>query len=173
MWLPEVRTSMCMNRSLPMSSVMPLPPAAFSPLAMTSDGAYFLTSAGRNLSMARRPGRPMMSPRKRQPKSAGILDRPHFPDDRDLDLAGVVELSLDLGRGVFGQKGRLVVGDLEGLDDDADLAAGLQGEGLGNALERAGDLLELLQPLDVGLEELAPRPGPGGRQRVGGLDEDG
>src|SRR5512136_1385487 len=162
MWLPEVRTSMCMNRSLPISSVMPLPPAAFSPLAMTSDGRYFLTSPGRNLSMARRPCRPTISPRKRTPNSAGIFDRPHLADDGDLDLAGVVELGLDLGRGVLGQQGRLVVGDLEGLDDDADLAAGLQGEGLGDAFERAGDLLELLQPLDVGLEELAPGPGAGG-----------
>src|SRR5512137_965961 len=116
MWLPEVRTSTCMNRSLPMSSVMPLPPAAFSPLAMIRDGLCFLIRPGRNLSMARRPGRPMTSPRNRTPNSAGIFDRPHLTDDRDLDLAGIVELGLDLGRDLLGQEGRLIVGDLEGLD---------------------------------------------------------
>ena len=63
--------------------------------------------------------------------------------------------------------------DLLALDDDPDLAPGLQGEGLGDALERRGDLFELLQPLDVGLEELPPGARPRGRERVGGLDEDG
>src|SRR5512143_4373950 len=118
MWLPEVSTSTCMKRSLPISSVMPAPPAAFSPLATMSDGLCFLTSPGRNFSRARRPGRPTMSPQKRTPNSAGIFDRPHLPDDGDLDLAGVVELGHDLGRDLLGQEGGLVVGDLEGLDDD-------------------------------------------------------
>src|SRR4030042_593153 len=173
MWLPEVRTSTCMKRSWPISSVMPLPPAAFSPLATIMAGACFLMSPGRNLSMARRPGRPTMSPRKRIPNSAGIFDRSHLPNDGDLDLAGVIELVLDLRGRLLGQERGPVVGDLLGLDDDADLPAGLQGEGLLDAFERRGDLLELLQPLDVRLEELAPGPGPGGRERVGGLDEDG
>src|SRR5512136_2395861 len=119
MWLPEVMTSTCMNRSLPISSVMPLPPAAFSPLAMTIAGRCFLMRPGRNLSRARRPGRPTMSPRKRTPSSAGIFDRPHLPDDGDLDLARVIELGLDLRRRLLGQEGGPVVGDLEGLDDDA------------------------------------------------------
>ena len=34
-----------------------------------------------------------------------------------------------------------------------------------------GDLLEALQPLDVGLERLAPGAGPAAADRVGGLGE--
>ncbi len=97
---------------------------------MTIVGAYFRTSWGRNLCRARRPGWPTMSPRKRIPALSGIFHRPHLPDDRDLDLPGVVQLVLDLGGDVLGDQGGPVVGDLLALDDDPDLAAGLQGEGL-------------------------------------------
>ena len=63
--------------------------------------------------------------------------------------------------------------DLLRLDHDADLAAGLHGVGLLDALVRVGDRLELLEPLDVALERLAAGTGASGRDGVGGLHEDG
>ena len=104
---------------------------------------------------------------------SGIFDRPHLPDDRDLDLAGIIELVLDLRGDVLGDQRGPVVGDLAGVDHDPDLAAGLEGEGLGHAVEALGQRLELFQPLDVVFEKLPPGARPGGRQRVGRLDEDG
>ena len=61
--------------------------------------------------------------------------------------------------------------DLLALDQDADLAARLQRERLRDALERVGDPLELLEPLDVRLEDVAARARPRRRDRVGRLHE--
>src|SRR5258707_10678071 len=100
----------------------------------------------------------MMSPTKRSfMRSLRVLDGAGLANHRDANLAGIRELGLDLLRDVLRQPERLLVGELVAVDDDAHLAAGLDGEGLLHALERRGDLFELLEPLDIGLEDLAPR----------------
>src|SRR5262245_12170510 len=101
----------------------------------------------------------MMSPTKRSFMRAllRVLDRAGLADHGDANLTRVGELGLDLLRDVLRQPQRLLVGELVAVDDDAHLAARLDGEGFLHALERRGDLLELLEPLDVGLEDLAPR----------------
>src|SRR5206468_5086748 len=86
----------------------------------------------------------------------GIVDGPRFPDDRDLDLTGVLELVFDSSRDVLGKPDSLFVGNFLAFDHDADFAAGLQCEGLRHALERVGDPLELFEPLHVRLEDVAP-----------------
>ena len=56
--------------------------------------------------------------------------------------------------------------------DDAHLAAGLDGEGVGDALEGVGDALQVLQALDVGLQHLAAGTGARPGEGVGGLHQD-
>ena len=58
----------------------------------------------------------------------GVLDRARLADDRDLDLARVGQLLLDLADDVAGEPRRGQVVDLLGPDEDPDLAAGLDGE---------------------------------------------
>src|SRR5262249_62001986 len=107
---------------------------------------------------ARRPGAPTTSPTKRMFMSEGeasvlpcVFHGAGLPDDRDLDLPGVLQLGLDLLGHVARQPEGLVVGHAVGLDDDAQLAAGLDRESLLHALESVRDVLQLLEPLDVGL----------------------
>src|SRR5260221_14405379 len=69
----------------------------------------------------------------RPPASLGIVDGARLPDDRDLDLPGVFELVLDPARDVLREPDRFFVGDLLALDQDADLASGLEGERLRHA----------------------------------------
>ena len=57
------------------------------------------------------------------------------------------------------------------LDHDPDLPAGLHGEDLLDALLGQRDLLQPLQPLDVGLERLPARAGTAAADRVGGLGQ--
>src|SRR5262245_5635763 len=103
--------------------------------------------------------------------SFGIVDGPRFADDRDLDLTGILELALDAAGDVFRQPDRLLVGDVLALHHDADLAAGLQRERLRDTLERVGDALELLEPLHVRLQDVAPGAGARGRDGVGRLHD--
>ncbi len=63
------------------------------------------------------------------------------------------------------------VGDLLALDHDANLASSLQGERLRDALERVRDAFEFFEALDVRLEDVASRAGPGRGDRIGGLDD--
>ena len=60
-----------------------------------------------------------------------------------------------------------------GFDDDADLAAGLDGVALIDALEGRGDLLELLEALDVVGARFAAGAGAGAGDGVCRLHEDG
>ena len=105
--------------------------------------------------------------------SLGVLDAADLADDGDLDLPRVLELLLDPLGHVAGQDLGGDVVDVLRLDHDPDLAAGLHGEDLVDARVAAGDLLEALQALDVGLERLPAGPGPAARDGVGGLGEDG
>ena len=102
-----------------------------------------------------------------------VVDRARLADDGDLDLAGVLQALLDLLRDVAGQPGRPEVVDRVRLDEDPDLAPGLDGEALVDAVEGVGDPLQRLQPLDVGLDHLPPRPRPRPADRVGGGDDEG
>src|SRR5439155_11167865 len=86
------------------------------------------------------------------------------------NLAGVRQGLFD-GRGnVARQLGRFAVVDAAGVDDDADFAAGLNGEGLVHAGEAAGDRFEFLQSLDVAVEAFATSTRSRRGDRIGGSD---
>src|SRR5262245_32731281 len=164
MWLPEEKTSIgIFDSSSKSSTVMPKPPAAFSTLT-TVKSILRLSMSGRSASLsARRPGDPTTSPTKRRfTKLPGVLHGPGLPNHGDLDLPGVLELRLDLLGDVAGEPERLVVGEARRFDDDPELPPRLDGEGLLDSLEPVGDVLELLQALDVGLQDLAPGAGARG-----------
>src|SRR5262245_19236475 len=55
-----------------------------------------------------------------------VLDRPRFADDRHLDLPRILEMLLDLAGDLVREQRGLVVSDLLGLHDHANLTAGLQ-----------------------------------------------
>src|SRR5262245_48731610 len=76
-----------------------------------------------------------------RPWLAGVLNGPRLPDHRDLDLSRILELVFDAPRDVLGQPHRFLVRHAVALDDDADLAAGLEGERFRDALEGVGDAL--------------------------------
>src|SRR5829696_7014782 len=105
--------------------------------------------------------------------SLGVLDAADLADHGDLDLPRVLELLLDPLGHVAGEDLGGDVVDVLGLDHDPDLAAGLHGEHLVDPGVAAGDLLEALQALDVGLEGLAAGPWPAAGDGVGGLGEHG
>src|SRR5919204_3267065 len=100
-----------------------------------------------------------------------VLHRSRLADHRDLDLTRVLHRLLDLLRDVARQARAREVVDLLRLHDDADLAPGLDGERLLDALERVRDPLELLQALDVIRDDLAAGARPCGADRVRGGDE--
>src|SRR6185437_2881366 len=73
----------------------------------------------------------------------GVLHRPGLADDRDLDLAWILELLLDLAGDLVGQqRGRVVVDGPRG-HHDPDLASRLHGVDLVDAVVAGGDLLEV------------------------------
>ena len=81
-----------------------------------------------------------------------VFNSPGLAHHGDANLTGKAELRFDsLGDVPRHQLSSAVV-DLLGLDQDPDLAASLDGVRLLDSLERIGDLLELLEPLDVRLE---------------------
>jgi hypothetical protein len=85
--------------------------------------------------------------------------------------ARVLELGLDLACDLVREENRAVVVDLGRLDDDADLAAGLEGVNALDPIAAARELLERGQALDVVLEALAAGAGACCRDRVGGDQE--
>src|SRR5438445_7391435 len=101
----------------------------------------------------------------------GVLNGAGLPDDGDLDLPRILQLVFDAPRDVLREPHRLLVRHAVAFDDDADLAAGLEGERLRHALERVRDVLQLFEPLHVRLEDVAACPRPRGRDRVGRLDD--
>src|SRR5262245_16559039 len=100
-----------------------------------------------------------------------VIHGARLADDRHLDLARILELVLDAPRDVLREPDRFLVGNLLALDHDPDFAPGLQRERLRHALERIGDPLELLEPFDVRLEDVAARAGTRGGDRVRRLDD--
>src|ERR687888_281684 len=93
--------------SFAVSSVMPNPPAAFSPLAMTRSTRWWSTRRCNSREMTCRPGLPMMSPMKRI--LTGILDGPGLADHVHLDLSRIGHLRLDLLGHVLGENHRPLV----------------------------------------------------------------
>src|SRR3990170_1638918 len=57
-----------------------------------------------------------------------VLDGPGLPENGDLDLPRILQVALDLLRQVARQGGGRQVVNLRRLDQDTDLAAGLNGE---------------------------------------------
>src|ERR1700682_6161191 len=105
--------------------------------------------------------------------SPRIFPRPRLPNHGHFDLSWVLQLRFDLLRNVAGEPERLVIRYASRLDDDPELPARLDGERLLDSLESIGDVLELLEPLDVGFQDLPAGAGPGGRERVRSVDEHG
>src|SRR3954453_5088380 len=88
------------------------------------------------------------------------VDGAALADHSHLDLPRVVELVFDLAGDLVRQKHCAVVVDLAGMDDHADLAAGLERIPLLDAGPPRRQLLERFEPFDVVLEALAARAGP-------------
>src|SRR3954464_15549655 len=92
------------------------------------------------------------------PQLLRVIDGPALADDRDLDLARVFELVLDLAGDLVREEDGGIVVDLLWLDEHADLAAGLEGVDPIDASVAGGDLLERLLSIDVLLQALARYP---------------
>src|SRR6476660_8730755 len=124
MWLPEEKTSMgSFDSSSKSSTVRPKPPAAFSMFTIVKSMRLRSMTRVRASTIARRPGEPTTSPTKRMfirvEALSRVLHGPGLPDHRHLDLAGILQLGLDLLRDVARQPQSLVVRDAGRLDDDA------------------------------------------------------
>src|SRR5215218_7144198 len=120
------------------------------------------------------PGFPVLASSDRQARVGltSVVGGPRLPDDGHLDLAGILELLLDLARDLVREQDGAVVVERAGLHHHADLAAGLHGVDLVDAVVARGDVLEVAEALDVLLERLAARTRPADGQRVGGKDDD-
>src|SRR5436190_2774602 len=103
--------------------------------------------------------------------SARKIHRPRLADRHDLDLAGVLQLGLDAPRDLFGERAHAHVVDVVRRDDDAHLAACLDGKDLLHALIAGRDLLQPLETFHVRLECFAPRARPRAADGVGRLHE--
>src|SRR5262245_4967422 len=116
------------------------------------------------LDSAPEPPRSLMA--SRLPGLLRVLDRAGLPHHGDLDLARVLELLLDLLGDVARHDLRRQVVHVLRLDHHPDLAAGLHRVDLLHARVARADLLQALEPLDVGLQALAPRPRTAARDPV-------
>src|SRR3989338_2964978 len=77
-----------------------------------------------------------------------VLNGPHFPDHRNLDLPGILHTLLNLLADIPGQDYRVIVGNPLRLDNNPDLPAGLDGVRLLHPFKRIGNGLQLSQFLD-------------------------
>src|SRR5256885_6077141 len=91
---------------------------------------------------------------------AGKIHRAGLADHHHLDLAGGLQLALDLAGDLLGQLTRLAVVDRVRGHHHAHLPTRLNPEHFFHAAELARNLLQLGEPLDVRLERFAPRPRP-------------
>src|SRR5258705_13872825 len=122
--------------------------AASSPMPTRSQGGAGPRRARIAAMRARSPAAGVLAPAPSGVEGLpGKFGRPGFTDDGHLDLAGIFELVLAAPRDVIRQPHGLFIGHAIAFDRDADLAAGLQGEGFRDAGERVRDALELLEPL--------------------------
>src|SRR5690606_29239135 len=105
--------------------------------------------------------------------STRVLDGTRLAHDRHLHLARVLHVLLDAVGDVACKQHCGGIVDALWLNDDAQLASSLDGEGTVYAREASCDALETLEALDVALERLAPSTRPRGRNGVCGVDDDG
>src|SRR6476661_989226 len=75
----------------------------------------------------------------RASSSSSVVGGPRLPDHRHLDLARVLELLLDLAGDLVAEQDRAVVVERARHDHHADLAAGLHGVDLVDAVVAGGD----------------------------------
>src|SRR3990170_8908180 len=116
MWLPLVMTSTpASNSAAAVDGVRPMPPAMFSPLAVTRCTPRSSRRPGSSRSSTTRPGLPITSPiisTRTAPPTAlmsGLLRVLHgarLADDGHLDLAGIGERLLDLAHDVARETAR-------------------------------------------------------------------
>src|SRR6185436_19328801 len=131
-WTPSTSASVVSTCSAPRSGAAT---AASSPTPTRSaDGA-----GGRRRRMRSISARSPVSETRGPSPLPGKLNGAGLPDNSDLDLPGILELVLDPFGDVLRQPHGRLVRDPLAFDDDADLAAGLQGERLRDPLERIGD----------------------------------
>src|SRR5579884_3414436 len=102
----------------------------------------------------------------------GVVDGASLPDHHHLDLAGVLQHLLDLLDDVTGHAVSPEIVHRVRLHDDSYLTACLNGIALLDALEGIGNVLECFEALDVHFQRVATRARAGGRNRVGGLDQE-
>src|SRR6185369_17685200 len=134
MWFPEVKRCMPQaNNSFADSAVIPKPPDAFSPLAITTSTLYRSTRRCSSRETACLPGLPTISPIKRM--LTGILDCPGFADDVDLYLTGISHLGLDLLGDILCKDNGSFVGNFFARNHDPYFASGLDSKRIGNAGE--------------------------------------
>jgi hypothetical protein len=81
-----------------------------------------------------------------------------FPHHGDPDLPRVMKFILDSSHETSSQCVRLGIVDLFRMDDDPQFAPRLDGEALVDAREREADLLQVLEPFDVGRHRFRTRP---------------
>ena len=91
----------------------------------------------------------------------------------NLDRAGIFQLALNPFDDVAGDQRHLVIRDLIGLYDDADLAAGLDSIAFFYAGEGRSDLFEFFKTLDVVFEVFSSCAGTCGGNSVRCLNEGG
>src|SRR6185295_8096814 len=101
----------------------------------------------------------------------GVLHGARLADDRDLDLARVGQLLLDLLDDVASESAGRQVVDLLRPDEDAHLATGLDRERALDPTEALGDRLQVLEALDVRVHRFAPGARSRGADRVRDLDD--
>src|SRR5438105_2887517 len=160
-WLPDVMMSTpALNRSSAVCGVSPLPPAAFSPLAITRSIARSRRISGSRPLTVRRPSLPTTSPIMRTfsafaslpgwvSRLLRVLDRAPLADNRYLYLARVVKAFLYAPAYFLRHAGGAEIVHFLRLDDYPDLAAGLNRERLVDSREAVCDGLEGFQPFDV------------------------
>src|SRR5437660_8615218 len=98
---------------------------------------------------------------------AGKFTRAGLADDGDLDLTGVIELLFNGLGDVATEPGRVAVGGMGGVGDDAHLAAGLDSVGMFDAGKPGSKRFQLFQALDVFLERFATGAGSGSANGIG------
>src|SRR4051794_23085009 len=108
---------------------------------------------------------------KRFMPSSSVVGRPGLPDHGHLDLAGVLELLLDLAGDLVAEQDRAVVVERAGDDHHADLAARLHGVDLVDAVVAGGALLVVSPAPYVLLQRLTPGAPARAGEPAGGPDE--
>ena len=78
-----------------------------------------------------------------------VVHMPCFPDHMHFDLTGIIEVVLNFLGQFPRQKNHSVVVNTVGLDHDANLAAGLNGEGFFHPGKRTGHFFQFFKAFDI------------------------